>query len=197
MKAGLMLAVNKDSKREDNDFYATDPAAIRIALPVFKEIGLSNNIWECACGMGHLAKPLEDAGYTVRATDLIDRGYGSVQDFLETKDQWDGDILTNPPFKLAEEFIEHSMDILKNGRKALFFLKIQFIQSKERKALFEKYPPKYILVNSTRIFCAMNGEFEKYAKWSEEKQMWTGGTQCFVWFVFENGWTGPSTVKWI
>lgn len=197
MKAGLMLAVNKDSKREENDFYATDPAAIRLALPVLKEVGLSRLVWECSCGKGHLSEPLKEAGYFVRSSDIVDRGYGEAFDFLEQNELWNGDILTNPPFKLAEEFIKHSMNILQDGHKAFFLLKIQFIQSVERKALFEEYPPKYILVNSKRIFCAMDGEFEKYAKWSEDKQMWTGGTQCFVWFVFEKGWTGPTTVKWI
>lgn len=197
MKAGLMLTVNKDASREENDFYATDPAAIRVALPLFKEIDLAKELWEPACGMGHLSKELEKAGYKVRSTDLVNRGYGDQLDFLATNDVWDGDIVTNPPFKLAERFIEHAMDVLQEGGKALFFLKIQFIQSIDRKALFKKYPPKYILVNSQRIFCAMNGEFEKYAKWSEEKQMWTGGTQCFVWFVFEKGWSGSTEVRWI
>lgn len=197
MKAGLMLGVNPNSTRHKEDFYATDPAAIRIALPAFRKIGLSSNIWECACGAGHLAEPLKAAGYVVRATDAVDRGYGEVLDFLEATEIWPGDILTNPPFKYAEAFIEHAMDILREGQKAVFLLKIQFIQSIERKALFDRYPPKHILVNSMRIFCAMNGEFEKYAKWSEEKQMWTGGTQCFVWFVFEKGWRGPTTILWI
>lgn len=197
MKAGLMLAVNKDSVREENDFYATDPAAIRLALPTFREVGLSGPVWECACGAGHLSAPLREAGYSVRSTDLIDRGCGDALDFLSADEPWNGDILTNPPFKLAEAFIRHSMDILEDGRKAFFFLKIQFLQSVDRNALFETYPPKYILINSQRIFCAMNGEFERYAKWSEEKGMWTGGTQCFIWIVFEKGWSGQTTVKWI
>lgn len=62
MKAGLMLAVNPNSEREKNDLYCTDPVAIKIALPVFKEIGLSNHIWECACGLGHLSEELARGG---------------------------------------------------------------------------------------------------------------------------------------
>lgn len=52
MKAGLMLGVNPNAIREKNDYYATNPHAMEIALPFLKKIGLSKNIWECACGGG-------------------------------------------------------------------------------------------------------------------------------------------------
>lgn len=112
MKAGLMLAVNPKAKREENDFYATDPFAIDIVLPTLEKIGLNKNIWECACGKGHLAKRLKDNGYNVYASDLIDRGYGEVKDFLKTKEKFNGDILTNPPFRFAEDFVKKGFEVL-------------------------------------------------------------------------------------
>ena len=63
MKAGLMLGVNPEAKREANDFYATDPYVINRSIDFFKKIGLSNTVWECACGTGHLSKRLEEFGY--------------------------------------------------------------------------------------------------------------------------------------
>lgn len=36
MKASLMLGVNPNIAREDNDFYATDPKAMKLALPYLK-----------------------------------------------------------------------------------------------------------------------------------------------------------------
>ena len=48
MKSGLMLGVNPSAEREENDFYATHPHAMEIAIPVMKAIGLSSDIWECA-----------------------------------------------------------------------------------------------------------------------------------------------------
>lgn len=39
--------------REENDYYATDPIA---AEWLMKLENLDKNIWECACGEGHLAK---------------------------------------------------------------------------------------------------------------------------------------------
>ncbi len=144
-------------------------------------------MWECACGKGHISETLKKAGYNVYSSDLIDRGYGDVLDFLKSEAKSDYDIITNPPFKLAEEFVQHSMDILSEGRKAVFLLKIQFLESKSRKNLFEKYPPKYVIVNSERQLCAKNAEFDKY----------TSTTQCYRWFVFEKGYKGDTIIKWI
>lgn len=68
-------------EREANDYYATEPKAVRLLLEVET---FSPFVWECACGGGHLARELEAAGYQVYATDLIDRGFGYQQDFLST-----------------------------------------------------------------------------------------------------------------
>lgn len=67
-------------EREVNDFYATEPRAAALLLDVET---FSPMIWECACGEGHLAREFEKAGHHVYSTDLIDRGYGGVQDFLQ------------------------------------------------------------------------------------------------------------------
>ena len=147
MKSGLMLGVNPNAIREKNDFYATNPHALEIAMPIFKDI-LHNNVWECDCGQGHLSEVLKDNGYNVKSTDLVDRGYGGVKNFLECDDIFEGDILTNPPFKLAEQFVEKSFELINDGNYAIFFLKVQFLESKSRKKMFEKYPLKYLIVNS-------------------------------------------------
>ena len=39
------------------------------------------------------------------------------------------------------------------------FLKVQFLEGKERKKLFLENPPKYLFISSSRITCAKNGEF--------------------------------------
>ena len=187
MRSGLMLGVNPNAIREENDFYATNPHAMEIAIPILKEIGINNKIWECSCGKGHLSEVLKNNGFEVYSSDLVDRGYGDVKDFLEQNEKFDGDILTNPPFKLAEEFIEKSMDVLENGNKAIFFFKVQFLESKGRKELFRKYNPKYVIVNSERQQCSKDADFEKYH----------ATTQCYCWFVFEKGYVGDSKLLWI
>ncbi len=187
MKAGLMLGVNPNTEREENDFYATEPKAMELAIPFFQEIGLSHNVWECACGQGHLSEVLKSHGYSVYSSDLIDRGYGDVKDFLECTDMFDGDILTNPPFKFAEKFVEKGMELITDGHKVCLFLKVQFLESKSRKVLFNTHPLKHLLVYSERQKCARNAEFEKY----------TASTQCYCWFIFEKGYIGKPTISWI
>lgn len=188
MKAGLMLAVNPNSEREQDDFYATDSYAVAKMAETFKKIGVSNQVWECACGKGHLSEPLCELGYDVLSTDLKNRGYGKVENFLTSDRKWQGDIITNPPFKYAVEFIEKSMELLQPNRKAIFLLKIQFLETKKRAEVFKKHGLKYVFVNSERVCCAMNGDFERYFK--KKQGRYTGGTQCYAWFVFEKGYNG-------
>lgn len=174
------------NEREINDYYATEPKAAQLLMEVEK---FSPLIWECACGEGHLAKEFVKAGYQVYATDLIDRGYGIQQDFLTTKAPVAGfDIITNPPYSMAQAFVEHALDISADGCKVAMFLKIQFLEGKARRELFKKYPPKTIYVNSARLKCAMNGDFEKYAR---------SNAICYAWYVWQKGYTGDTVLKWI
>lgn len=182
---------HSEKPREINDFYATDPNALEIFLDRLKEDGvkLHNYIWECACGEGHLSKVLENRGYKVWSTDLVDRGYGKGNtDFLKSlKDEWVGDILTNPPYKYAKQFVEKALEITRSGCYTIMFLKIQFLEGQARKELFKKYPPKYVYINSARQMCAMNGEFEKY----------NATAICYCWFIWEKGFKGEPIIRWI
>lgn len=180
-----MLGVKSNGRlnREDYDFYATDPIAIKELMKIEK---LNHRIWEPACGQGHLCKPLIEAGYDVRCTDLVDRGFGEGGiDFLWTFDDWDGDIITNPPYKYAEDFIKHALEIISKGNKVCMFLKIQFLEGKGRQTLFRNHPPKTIWVSSSRIKCGMNGNFEGCSS-----------MMALAWFVWEKGYQGDTVVKW-
>lgn len=108
-----------DKDRQSEDFYATDPIAAELLCDVEE---FSPNIWEPACGKGHLSEVLKRRGYNVRSTDLVDRGYGEVKDFLFfNEERWDGDIITNPPYKFATEFIYKALDIVGGGIRSVCF----------------------------------------------------------------------------
>lgn len=177
-----------DKERQNEDFYATDPIAAELLL---KEEKFSHNIWECACGQKHLSGVFEKYGYNVRSSDLIDRCGNEVFDFLSMENQsWDGDIITNPPYKYASEFIYKSLSVIQQGNKVAMFLKLQFMEGKERKHLFTKFPPKMVYVSSSRILCAKNGDFEGLKA--------SGGSAvAYAWYVWEKGFKGNTTVKWI
>ena len=179
-----------EDEREQHDYYATDPIAIDVLIND-GESEINHNVWECACGEGHLAKRLSDYGYNVTATDLIDRGFGIGDvNFLETNTIFNGDIVTNPPYKYAVKFIEHALEIIPTGNKVFMFLKLQFLEGKSRKELFKKYPPKCIYVSSSRILCAKNGDFEGMKK--------SGGSAvAYAWYEWEKGYTGDTIIKWV
>lgn len=126
-------------ERETHDYYATEPKALELLLDIEP---FSKNVWECACGEGHLSEVLVKHGYNVKSTDLIDRGYGQGGvDFLQQTEIYDGDIITNPPYKYALDFVKKSIELIPNGHKAAFFLKVQFLEGKARRKFFDKTPP--------------------------------------------------------
>lgn len=193
MKLNLIMGARNGAKtkREENDFYATHPQAVRDFLDILKKDGvkLTNTILEPACGQGHMAEVFKEYNYRVIATDLIDRGYGSIHNFLESQLPITYDIFTNPPFKLAEEFAYKGLSLLKTGCKIGLFVKIQFLEGIKRKELFDKFPPKYIYVYSKRQQCALNGDFETYCK--------GGKTQAYIWIIWEKGHNGETITRWI
>lgn len=177
-------------EREENDYYATDPKALELLLELEH---FSDNVWECACGGGHLSEVLKKHGHHVKSTDIIDRGYigTEIRDFLAVKREElvtdiPRDIITNPPYKLGKEFVEHALNISEDGTKIAMFLKVQFLEGKARRELFNKYPPKTIYVSSSRLLCAKNGEFKE----NESSAI------AYAWYIWEKGYTGDTVIKW-
>ena len=179
-----------DHERQNEDFYATSSEAIDKLKAVYD---IPKNIVEISAGNGHLSERLKELGHNVISWDIIQRDYplDQVQDFLVVKELPKGySILTNPPFNKCAEFVLHSLDLLENGQQAIFFLKIQFLESQKRyKEIFSKYPPKYIYVFTERCLCAMNGEFEIDGKRQSS-------AVCYAWYVFEKEFKGDTILRW-
>lgn len=173
-------------KRQVDDFYATDPIAMEMLLDV---MDFNHNVWECACGEGNLSKVLESRGYEVKSTDLIDRGYGKGNvDIFNQFDIFNGDIITNPPFRYATEFVVHCLNLVKEGNKVAMFLKIQFLEGITRyNEIYSKNNPKFIYVFSNRVMCAKNNDFKKY----------DSSALCYAWFIWEKGYTGDTIIRWL
>ena len=180
-----------EKERQNEDYYATDPIAIDGLKKVFD---IPKNVWECACGEGHLSKRLEELGHNVDSTDLIDRGYGQGNvNFLECEKRLTdyNCILTNPPYNKAMDFVLHALELLDNGGYCIMFLKTTFLEGKKRyNELFSKYPPKYIFQFSNRVLCAKNGNFERMIAGG-------GSAVAYAWFIWEKGYKGDTIIKWI
>ncbi len=178
-----------DEDRADKDYYATEPAATDWLCKIEQFVG---PILEPSCGEGHISKVLAEHGYEVTSRDLVDRDFGEVADFLSADNtEWGGDIVTNPPYAFAQEFVEKALAIIPEGRKVAMFLKLTFLEGKQRfRELFSKYPPKTIYVFSERVLCAKNAEFQKMRE--------TGGSAvAYAWYVWEKGYQGRTTIEWI
>ncbi|WP_025069212.1 hypothetical protein [Bacteroides gallinarum] len=178
---------HSDTIREEHDFYATFPEAID---RLFEVETFSDTIWEPACGMGHLSERMIKLGKTVYSTDLINRGYGTGDvDFLKAVENHYGDIITNPPYKIALEFIKKALEISEEGTRIAMFLKLTFLEGKRRKPFFQSNPPRRIHVFSSRAVVAKGGDFTTFQ--AKENAI------AYAWFVWEKGYKGENVVDWI
>ena len=177
-------------ERHSEDYYATDPKTVK---ELFEVENFSQTIWECACGEGHLSKEIKSMGKDVMSSDLVNRGYGDFFiDFLKDNvNGWQGDIITNPPYKYATQFVEKANDIINSNEledtKVAMFLKLTFLEGKQRYDLFKKYPPARVYVYSGRRNCAKGGEFDKYPS----------SAVAYAWFVWYKGYKGDTIIRWI
>lgn len=193
LAGGKLAGGNPERGRVEDDFYATDPKSTKALLDNVKFEG--DSFLEPCCGQGHISKLIEEyyPNAEVVSQDLVDRGYGNTGiDFLTCEfDRKFDNVITNPPFKLAQEFIEKSLDILNDNGKIAMFLKVQFLEGMGRKEFFEKAPLKYVYVFRARQSPWMNGSpvDEKGKKWSS--------TMCFAWFIFEKGYEGEPIIRWL
>jgi hypothetical protein len=197
-------------ERESFDYYATDPIAAEWLLKLEPQI---NNVWEMFVGEGNLAEPFRKAGKLKAISDLIDRGYypegimsSYGKDFLEMKKVWKGDMVSNPPYAEAKVWVQHCLDLLTEGHWLALFMKITFLEGKERKNFFEENPPVRVWVSSSRIPCAKNNKFytEKKDKEGNVKLDNNGNpimekvssATCYCWFIWQKGYKGPTEIKW-
>ena len=97
---------------------------------------------EPACGAGHMAKVLKEYFGDVRYSDAHCYGYGPMRDYLTCPYEagsvdW---VITNPPFRLAEEFVLRSLIVARRGVAIL--ARTVFLESCGRYVdIFEKTPP--------------------------------------------------------
>ena len=121
---------------------------------------------------------------------MIDRGYGTGNvDFFKCTETFDGDIVSNPTYKFAQEFVEHALEVIPDGRRVYAFLKLTFLETKRRRELFDKKQLKTLYVSTSRVLCARNGNFEN-AKHE-------GSAIAYGWFEFGKGYNGDPIIKWI
>jgi hypothetical protein len=174
-----------DEERSKLDYYGTDPRSTKALLAVET---FQHEIWEPCAGHHLMVDVLREAGYHVLATDIAE--YDGVQhakmDFLNIEGEWDGDIITNPPYGLSTEFAVKALELVKPGAKVAMFLRTLFLEGTKRyEKLFSVNPPKTVYVFTNRQVSDKNDDFSK------------GSAVSYSWFVWEKGYQGPTEIKWI
>lgn len=135
---------------------------------------------EPCANRGHMARPLGEYFGAVDAADIFDYGAGyPVQDYLFGPDpdpvDWS---VTNPPFRLAEQFIERALDTSRVG--TAIFARTALLEGVGRfQRVFSKRPPTLILQFSERVVLHKGKLSEK------------GSTATsYAWFLWEKDWLG-------
>ena len=173
------LAGSSSEERQREDYYRTPHYATKALLA--RET-FEGSIWEPACGDGAISRLLP-VGQVV-STDLFDRGYGqSGVDFLSEPRNVDH-IITNPPYRLAEEFVLHALDCV--NYKVAMLLKLNFLESQGRKEFFQRTPLRTVYVFSNRV------SFDKGNEKGKDR-----GLLAYAWFVWEKQHKGKPTLDWI
>lgn len=107
---------------------------------------------EPAANRGHMVKPLREYFGTVEASDVHDYGAGfRVEDYLfgplPPIVDW---TITNPPFRLAEQFIERASQSSRHGFAVI--VRAAFLEGQGRyERLFSKNPPSHVLQFTERV----------------------------------------------
>jgi hypothetical protein len=161
-----------------HDLYETPPEATRALL---RRGILPRSVWEPAAGRGAISRELEAAGISVAKTDLVahlgaDPHIYAGVDFLMTSTPPPGvqAIVTNPPYKLADEFVRHG---LKLNLPVYALLRLAYLEGAARTDIIERLWQVWVGI-------------ERLPKMNRDG--WTGRklqmeTQQFAWFLFEPG----------
>lgn len=142
--------------------------------------------WEPACGDGAMARPLAEYFATVGASDVHAYGYGAVADFLFpwspdlAKPHW---IITNPPFRLGEQFARKALEIATHGVALL--VRTAFLESQDRFRLYSEHPPAVVAQFVERV-PMVKGRLQRDAS--------TATAYC--WIVWRKG-EADTRFKWI
>ncbi|MEO1067139.1 MAG: SAM-dependent methyltransferase [Pseudomonadota bacterium] len=188
-KAAVRKAIHGKSTRSKeergDDFNQTVIECTRVLLGRER---FERRVLEPACGLGALVEPLLEVGYDVDFTDLRDRGYVSpdgvsqeVGDFLKSRcpDERKGiNIITNPPYAIANAFIRHALEEYRPRKMAMLLPWDYFMgaDDEDRQFIMEYWPPATLLALKRRP-PRMHAE-----NWEGQK---SGETKNFAWFIWK------------
>jgi hypothetical protein len=168
-----------------DDCYETPRVAIEALLRVET---LPHRLWEPACGRGSIVKVLRTAGHQVLASDLVNYGdptsLHGVDFLMERRLPAGFDmIITNPPFKLAEQFVAHAIQLCP---RVIMLLRLAFYESNRRSYILENCGLARIYVFRKRLPMMHRNE------WEGPK---ANSGMAFAWYIWDRAHHEPTTIR--
>jgi hypothetical protein len=184
MSDAYQKSISRTNQGDGLDFWRTPPQATQALLDNEWFYG---NMLEPACGLGDMSDVLSKCvgRDLVTSADIVNRGYRyqtETKDFLVAEMMFDN-IITNPPFSLAEEFARKALEL--STKKVALLLKLEFLQSRGRLDLFRTTPLKTVYVFPYRI---------PFHQFGYDKPI---NNQRHAWYVWEHGHVGNPELEWI
>ena len=184
-------------KRRKNDFYETPLAVAAETMfnipcePLFvKKVldpGAGRGVWGKALRLYN--KTAHITGIDIQSTaDLrpnpLIYNHWVLDDYLDwkTDDKFDL-IMGNPPYKLAHEFVDKSLDLLAPNGQLVFLLRLAMLESLKRYKTWWTHSPIYKVLVSTRRISFTN----------DRK---TDDTAYAI-FMWREGWDASPTLGWL
>ena len=148
------VMAQRHEDRESLDDFPTPPWATRALMEhvIGRDKVSGMSCLEPACGRGHMARPLAEYFASVTSFDAFDYGFAPVRDFLDSDiDPGTYDwVVTNPPFRLAEDFVMRAKAVARVGVAIL--ARTVFIESVGRfQNLFSRAPPAVVAQFTERV----------------------------------------------
>ena len=169
------------AKRNACDFY---PTPMEVVTNFITNYGiLEGNILEPSAGNGNIVNVIKNKNNNITALELREEetinlsalaDHVVIGDFLKYEPTQEYDyIITNPPFSMAQEFIEHCFKIKGENTKIIMLLRLSFLESQRRYAFWKTHPVNKLYVLSKRPSFTGKGT----------------DSAAYAWFVWDNSKT--------
>ncbi|MCU7837622.1 MAG: hypothetical protein KZQ83_20580 [gamma proteobacterium symbiont of Taylorina sp.] len=134
-----MSATNRGGKRIEQDFYKTPAWCTKSLLPLIS--------WDA---VDSFYEPCAGDGAIYDLIPMDNKDWSEIQqgrDYLENNHKPVDLIITNPPYRLAQEFI---IKALTHGKTVIMLLRLNFLESQARYEFWQANPPSHIITLSKR-----------------------------------------------
>jgi hypothetical protein len=172
--------------RESNEHYV-EPFWCSERL--FEEEKFEVGIWDPCCGFGRIPDSAVKAGLIGIGTDIVDRGYrglSGLYSFMNSDVALAPNIVGNPPFNIAGQFIRHAI-----GMPGIHKVAMIFPTARLNAAHWLRYTPL------ARVWLMTPRPSMPPGYTITAGQKPGSGKTDFCWLVFTKGRIGPASVMWL